>query len=332
MQRLMKSTPVFLALYLLFMIPTYILPYFGSNSSLGTLIGGAVAGWGGMFPPQWWIHMFVLGTLSVIAWARGSVLVGKGYLPIVALLAAIFDMAPVLRAIPLVPTALHVFVLVQGIIKCQLKEEVSAPAPLWKQPIGVLGTITAIAVVGASWSMVSMKNSMTATAKKASDSIQVAQIPVKPTQGGQDTKAPAAETKAAAPTVKDSSPAPDAKPTQTVALQPPITTASVSPATAPVTGAPSHRPLSEEQVPVAAKPKEKAVIVQKPIAVASATSGAVADFLSEGRNCLAAKRFDCALSQAKAALRLEPSNSAAKTLLAKSQAGQQAALDSIEIR
>ncbi|OJW46196.1 MAG: hypothetical protein BGO63_03760 [Candidatus Accumulibacter sp. 66-26] len=335
MQRLMKSTPVFLVLYLLFMIPTYILPYFGSNSSLGTLIGGAVAGWGGMFPPQWWAHMFVLGTLVVIAWARGSALVGKGYLPVVALLAAIFDMTPVLRAIPLVPTALHVLVLIQGLIKCELKEENSVPAPMWKQPIGVLGAMTAIAVVGTSWSMVSMKNSLTATAKKTNDNTKIAQLLASPNKRDHDIKAPAAETKAAAPVVKDTYPALDAKPAPTASLQPQATAVSApaTPATpAPIAGTPSHLPVSAEKVPVAVKPQEKAVTVHKPMVVASANSGAVADFLSEGRNCLAAKRYDCALSQAKAALRLEPKNSAAKTLLAKSQAGQREALDSIEIR
>lgn len=314
MQRLIKSMPGFLALYLLFMVPTYVLPYFGSNSSIGTLIGGAVGGWGGMFPPQWWAHMFVLGVLVVIAWARGSVMLGKGYLPVLALLAAIFDMTPVLRAIPLVPTALHVLVIVQGIIKCTVKEDAPTASPMWRQPSGVLGMMAAVAVVGSAWSMLSMTQTMTATAKKA------------------DGRASAPRATQQLPVVNAPMPAPMDKPAAAGGPQPPAATASIVPIQPQVTtpDAPTPAPLPIANAPVAEKSPEKTARVQK--AKAPGNSAAVADHLGEGRNCLAAKRFDCALSQAKAVLRLEPANAAAQSLLAKAQAGQQAAMDNIEIR
>ncbi|MEY4591878.1 MAG: hypothetical protein RIR18_773 [Pseudomonadota bacterium] len=61
-------------------------------------------------------------------------------------------------------------------------------------------------------------------------------------------------------------------------------------------------------------------------------SAIVDGMVKDGAECLAAKRFDCAITQAKSALRVDPASSTAKSLLQKAKAGQQAAMDSIEIR
>ncbi len=313
MQRLMKHESVFMVVYLLFLIPTYILPYFGSNSIFGTLVGGAIGGLGGIFPPQWWAHMFFLASLVVIAWSRGRLLVDKGYLPILAGLAMIFDMAPVLRSIPLVPTALHVTTLVLGLINCQIEEEALVDTPWWRMPLGALGMITMLTVLGVTWSAVSIKNVVTAVVKDADVPKQEDQSSVTASKHSAP-ESPNPSEPATTESESKSSP-PHASPEAPVAkVMEPIS--------------PSPRVETTSSPPKPLKPTE----IKKPVSSASQTSAAVADFLGEGIRCLSAKRFDCAQNQAKSALRLEPQNSAAKTLLVKSQAAQQAALDGIEIR
>lgn len=105
-----RNTSAFVVAYLLLMLPTYILPYLGSNSSLLNTISVG-AGFG--FPPQWWAHVWSLVMLAMITWVRGH-WIGKNHLPIFAVLAGAFDMLPFLSMIPLAPTVLHVVALVVG--------------------------------------------------------------------------------------------------------------------------------------------------------------------------------------------------------------------------
>lgn len=59
---------VFATLYIIFMIPTYLLPYFGSNSSLSTMVIASTDG-----PILQTIHhLGALAILIVITWLRGS--------------------------------------------------------------------------------------------------------------------------------------------------------------------------------------------------------------------------------------------------------------------
>lgn len=110
--KIFRNTPVYVVAYLLFMLPTYILPYFGSNSALMNSMG---IGLGAGFLPQWWAHVWSLVMLAMITWVRGG-WIGKTYLPIFPVLAAVFDMFPLLSAIPLIPTILHVIALIMGSI------------------------------------------------------------------------------------------------------------------------------------------------------------------------------------------------------------------------
>ena len=105
-----RNTVAFVVAYLVLMVPTYILPYFGSNS---TLVNGLSAGLGMGPTPQWWAHVWCLSMLMVLAWLRGSA-VAKGFLPIFPVLAAVFDMTPGLSVIPLIPTFLHVGGMILG--------------------------------------------------------------------------------------------------------------------------------------------------------------------------------------------------------------------------
>lgn len=103
---------VFFALsYIALLIPTYVLPYFGSNS---TLLNAASTATGLGPTPMWWMHAWCLAMLVIVAWGRG-VRVEKQFLPVLSFVAALFDLTPVLSSIPFVPTILHIVVLILGI-------------------------------------------------------------------------------------------------------------------------------------------------------------------------------------------------------------------------
>ena len=102
---------VFVALYLVLMIPTYYLPYKGSNSAvMGAIMASAEAG----INPYFWLHLAALLALVVITWLRGA-LIDKKWLLIFPLLATVFDLAPLLSSIPLVPTVMHLLAIILGV-------------------------------------------------------------------------------------------------------------------------------------------------------------------------------------------------------------------------
>lgn len=102
---------VFVLVYLILAVPTYVLPYFGSNSSILNVLGAAT-GLGAL--PQFWFHLIALYLLIVVAWIRGG-LIGKQWISIFPAFAAIFDMVPGFSAIPLLPTIFHVLAVVMGV-------------------------------------------------------------------------------------------------------------------------------------------------------------------------------------------------------------------------
>ena len=109
--KFLGNAVVFVALYLVFMIPTYYLPYKGSNSAvIGAIRASAEAG----INPYFWLHLAALLALVVITWFRG-VLIDKKWLLIFPLLAAVFDLAPLLSVIPLVPTVMHLLAIILGV-------------------------------------------------------------------------------------------------------------------------------------------------------------------------------------------------------------------------
>lgn len=110
MLRILTTTVGFLISYLVLMIPTYLLPYAGSNSSI---INGMAALFGRGPTPQWWIHFWCLFMLILLGHVRGR-LVGKPYLLVFPILALVFDLTPGLSAIPLVPTVMHLLCLILG--------------------------------------------------------------------------------------------------------------------------------------------------------------------------------------------------------------------------
>ena len=113
------STIVFVLAYLALMVPTYVLPYLGSNS---TVFNGVAVGTGFGMTPMWWAHVWCLAMLVVIAWLRGA-RIGKGFLPFLSIVAGLFDLTPVLSVIPFVPTVFHVITLVLGIKGTEVADE-----------------------------------------------------------------------------------------------------------------------------------------------------------------------------------------------------------------
>ena len=108
--KFLSNAVVFVPLYLVFMIPTYYLPYIGSNSAvIGAIRAADEAG-----NPYFWLHLAALLVLVVITWFRG-VLIDKKWLLIFPLLATVFDLAPLLSFIPLVPTVMHLLAIILGV-------------------------------------------------------------------------------------------------------------------------------------------------------------------------------------------------------------------------
>jgi len=58
---------------------------------------------------------------------------------------------------------------------------------------------------------------------------------------------------------------------------------------------------------------------------------AIAGNLNEGEGCYASKKYDCAISNADAVLRLDPRNSEAIALRRRAKSAQAAALDNVSI-
>lgn len=97
--------------YTVFLIPTYILPYLGSNSSVINALGAAS---GAGLNPVLYFHIAALAVLVLISWLRGK-LINKAWLGALPFAAAMFDLLPGLSLIPMVPTVLHVVAIVLGI-------------------------------------------------------------------------------------------------------------------------------------------------------------------------------------------------------------------------
>lgn len=100
----------FIVVYLILMLPTYLLPWLSVQSELMT--GYAVA--------ERLAQAWCLGMLVILGWVRGK-MTGKTHLPVFPLLAGVFDLVPLLNLIPFVPTVMHLIAMVMG---AQQSEEI----------------------------------------------------------------------------------------------------------------------------------------------------------------------------------------------------------------
>lgn len=111
--KFLAKAPVFVVLYILFMLPTYFLPYAGSNSALVGAMAHAESA-GSSHTILLLLHAGALGILILLTGIRGSV-TGKGWLAIFPVLAAVFDLVPGISLIPLVPTVMHLCAIILGV-------------------------------------------------------------------------------------------------------------------------------------------------------------------------------------------------------------------------
>lgn len=109
--KLLANGPTYVIIYVLFMIPTYLLPYMGSNSAALSGLGVAA---GAGFYPLFWLHLACLIVLCILAFLRGS-LINKTWIVVLPFIALVFDLSPGLNIIPLVPTVMHILAIVLGV-------------------------------------------------------------------------------------------------------------------------------------------------------------------------------------------------------------------------
>ena len=112
-KKALGNAPVFVVAYIIFMLPTYFLPYAGSNSAI--LHGIDAAGGGSSLNFAFWLHMGFMLILCFLGWVRGAY-VAKSWLVLFPILAIVFDFVPGLSAIPLVPTVMHLLAIILGVV------------------------------------------------------------------------------------------------------------------------------------------------------------------------------------------------------------------------
>jgi hypothetical protein len=149
------SNPIlFFVLYIFFVVPTYILPYFGSNS---LIIGAALTSAMGS-NPFFWIHVLCFACLVVITWWRGYAS-NSSWIAVFPVIGGIFDLVPGFSWFALLPTLMHVLALVFGV-----KEKV-APDPAIATGFGVrflaglVVIVMAVFAVGLSFAIVNSASS-----------------------------------------------------------------------------------------------------------------------------------------------------------------------------
>ncbi len=201
---LARNTPAFVISYLVLMIPTYILPYFGSNSSLVNAL--SVSQGMGMLP-QWWMHIWFLVMLTLLVWLRGSV-IDKAYLPVFPVIAAIFDMTPGLSMIPMIPTVMHLVGIILGamgvVVLATEEAAVNRELLLGRKAKIVAGIATLLAIGGSTLFVTTLtsghhKPSATVAEKLVKPAIAQAPVKVEEVKPQATPEELAAETPAAAP-------------------------------------------------------------------------------------------------------------------------------------
>ncbi|MEW5891007.1 MAG: hypothetical protein AB1768_18655 [Pseudomonadota bacterium] len=312
---LLRSTPVFVLAYLAFMVPTYVLPWFGSNSALVGAFSAAL----GLGPsPFWWLHLWSLGTLCLMAWTRGAI-VGRGWLPVFPVIAAFFDMTPGVNVIPLVPTVMHIVAIILGVVSGPGGTS-DAVARISRRAWRTFWVLSALALAGISFFFVRtwLAGSARSAAKPPPAEIISDEPPPVPRPAPAKPATPPEAPKAAAPAA---APTPSAGSPSSTPAQQPIS------APAPPRAAPAPaKPAREGHIP----PKDTGT--RRSVEQAQTASAAVAGMLEDAEACMGRKQYDCAIASAKAALRVAPGNANATAILRRAEAEQKRALEGIAIQ
>lgn len=122
----LAKPPVFAGAYLLLMLPTYALPYMGSNSGAAAMTWHLAREAAGLTPLPFfpfWAHLLCLLGLCALTYIRGKE-AAKPWLVVFPCLALAFDLLPLMSWIPLVPTVMHLLAIILGVVERQ-----AAPAP-----------------------------------------------------------------------------------------------------------------------------------------------------------------------------------------------------------
>jgi peptidylprolyl isomerase len=147
---LIANPVAFFFLYLFFVIPTYVLPYFGSNS---LLVGGALSFSNGS-NPFFWMHVLCFTCLTALTWWRGYA-THSIWITLFPVLGGIFDLVPGFTLIFLLPTLMHCLALIFG-VKQKASDSAAIRAgfafPFW---VGTIAIATLVFAVGISLDVVS---------------------------------------------------------------------------------------------------------------------------------------------------------------------------------
>jgi hypothetical protein len=110
--KLLRNPFVFLFFYILFVSPAYDLAGMGSDPEINHALNAAADD---SLNPVFWNHAGSLVLLLIVSWGRGRI-INKRWLIRFPLLAAVFQAIPGAGAIPVVPTLLHLFAIILGLI------------------------------------------------------------------------------------------------------------------------------------------------------------------------------------------------------------------------
>lgn len=113
MRKLLSHPVAYVALYVTFLLPTYVLPYLGSNAALLRASARSAGVRDTTTPGLFLAHLACLVVLCGLAYARGRA-TSRRWLVVLPVLALVFDLTPGLSLIPLVPTVLHIIAVVLG--------------------------------------------------------------------------------------------------------------------------------------------------------------------------------------------------------------------------
>jgi hypothetical protein len=114
MRKIISNPVMFVAVYLLLMLPTYVLPYMGSNASLLKSMERVVATQQVLSRVPFYLHLGFLFALVLITYVRGQK-IDKKWIVIFPVLATFFDLTPGLNLIPLIPTIMHILAVIFGV-------------------------------------------------------------------------------------------------------------------------------------------------------------------------------------------------------------------------
>lgn len=141
----LKNPVIFFLVYLVFVIPTYVLPYFGSNS---LLVSGLIAASGGS-NPFFWMHLWCLSVVIVITWWRGYI-TNAAWIAIFPVIGTIFDLTPGFTLFFLLPTLMHVLAIVFGVRQSPSSDEAMLSRFQVRVIVGIAAILAGTFAVGLS--------------------------------------------------------------------------------------------------------------------------------------------------------------------------------------